>query len=202
MEAAVPNHKLWVRLFFCFLPPQKITGEVTLKDCLRLFTKVDVLDGEERPVRSNAQITQVSLSFCKDDAMYWLRRPHRVCLFLRRALNAKPEESAPRGSASRGSLRSSCSVSFPRIVAFVARRLHFCHLSLQQPLVNTKCFWTGFVPWPCVPSDLKRFSDSNIRASKLSTYVNFPLKELDLGEFASECSGMYLPKQRRAVDAF
>lgn len=31
---------------------QKSAGEVTLKDCLRLFTKEDVLDGEERPVRS------------------------------------------------------------------------------------------------------------------------------------------------------
>ena len=40
-------------------------------------------------------------------------------------------------------------------------------------------------------SDLKRFSDSNVRASKLSTYVNFPLKELDLREFASESSGEY-----------
>ncbi|CAK6964523.1 ubiquitin carboxyl-terminal hydrolase 2-like isoform X2 [Scomber scombrus] len=28
---------------------QKNSGEVTLKDCLRLFTKEDVLDGEERP---------------------------------------------------------------------------------------------------------------------------------------------------------
>uniref|UniRef100_A0A3Q4H9F0 ubiquitinyl hydrolase 1 n=1 Tax=Neolamprologus brichardi TaxID=32507 RepID=A0A3Q4H9F0_NEOBR len=28
---------------------QKSSGEVTLKDCLRLFTKEDVLDGEERP---------------------------------------------------------------------------------------------------------------------------------------------------------
>lgn len=42
-----------------------------------------------------------------------------------------------------------------------------------------------------LPPDLKRFSDSNIRASKLSTYVNFPLKELDLREFASESSGEY-----------
>lgn len=40
-------------------------------------------------------------------------------------------------------------------------------------------------------SDLKRFSDSNIRASKLSTFVNFPLKELDLREFASVSSGKH-----------
>lgn len=38
-------------------------------------------------------------------------------------------------------------------------------------------------------SDLKRFSDSNTRASKLSTFVNFPLKELDLREFSSAGSG-------------
>lgn len=41
-------------------------------------------------------------------------------------------------------------------------------------------------------SDLKRFSDSKIRSSKLTTYVNFPLKELDLREFASENSGKCL----------
>lgn len=40
-------------------------------------------------------------------------------------------------------------------------------------------------------SDLKRFSDSNIRASKLSTFINFPLKELDLREFASASSGKH-----------
>ena len=31
--------------------PQKGYGEVTLMDCLRLFTKEDVLDGDEKPVR-------------------------------------------------------------------------------------------------------------------------------------------------------
>lgn len=51
-------------------------------------------------------------------------------------------------------------------------------------------------------SDLKRFSDSNLRASKLSTYVNFPLKELDLREFASESSGECLPKMRRRFVRF
>lgn len=38
-------------------------------------------------------------------------------------------------------------------------------------------------------SDLKRFSDSNSRSSKLSTFVNFPLKELDLREFSADHSG-------------
>lgn len=33
---------------------------------------------------------------------------------------------------------------------------------------------------------LKRFSESRIRTSKLSTFVNFPLRDLDLREFASE----------------
>ena len=46
-------------------------------------------------------------------------------------------------------------------------------------------------------SDLKRFSDSNVRASKLSTFVNFPLKDLDLREFAAEGSGEYLPEEGR-----
>nr|XP_046267346.1 ubiquitin carboxyl-terminal hydrolase 2-like [Scatophagus argus] len=88
---------------------QKNTSEVTLRDCLRLFTKEDVLDGEERPTcnRCNAR---------------------RKC-------------------TKRFSIQK-----FPQILV-----LH-----------------------------LKRFSDSNNRASKLSTFVNFPLKELDLREFASQ----------------
>lgn len=49
---------------------------------------------------------------------------------------------------------------------------------------------------PVFLSDLKRFSDSNNRNSKLTTYVNFPLKELDLREFASENSGEYPQKMR------
>ncbi|XP_054482015.1 ubiquitin carboxyl-terminal hydrolase 2-like [Anoplopoma fimbria] len=90
---------------------QKSSGEVSLKDCLRLFTKEDVLDGEERPTCNR----------CKT---------RRKC-------------------TKRFSIQK-----FPQILV-----LH-----------------------------LKRFSDSNIRTSKLSTYVNFPLKELDLREFSSESS--------------
>ncbi|TNN47358.1 Ubiquitin carboxyl-terminal hydrolase 2 [Liparis tanakae] len=89
----------------------KSSGEVSLKDCLRLFTKEDVLDGEERPTCNR----------CKT---------RRKC-------------------TKRFSIQK-----FPQILV-----LH-----------------------------LKRFSDSNIRTSKLSTYVNFPLKDLELREFASECS--------------
>nr|XP_047919338.1 ubiquitin carboxyl-terminal hydrolase 2 [Anser cygnoides] len=36
------------------------------------------------------------------------------------------------------------------------------------------------------PQDLKRFSEARIRASKLTTFVNFQLKDLDLREFASQ----------------
>ncbi|XP_042286103.1 ubiquitin carboxyl-terminal hydrolase 2-like [Thunnus maccoyii] len=90
---------------------QKSSGEVTLKDCLRLFTKEDVLDGEERPTCNSC--------------------------------------NARRKCTKRFSIQK-----FPQILV-----LH-----------------------------LKRFSDSNTRASKLSTYVNFPLKELDLREFTSENS--------------
>lgn len=43
-------------------------------------------------------------------------------------------------------------------------------------------------------SDLKRFSDSNARARKLSTYVHFPLKELDLKEFSFSGSGRHPEK--------
>lgn len=39
--------------------------------------------------------------------------------------------------------------------------------------------------------DLKRFSDSNNRTNKLSTYVNFPLKDLDMQVFSSGSSGKY-----------
>ncbi|XP_071402272.1 ubiquitin carboxyl-terminal hydrolase 2-like isoform X1 [Centroberyx affinis] len=90
---------------------QKSSGEVTLKDCMRLFTKQDVLDGEEKPTCNR----------CK----------------------------ARRKCTKRFTIQK-----FPQILV-----LH-----------------------------LKRFSESHIRASKLSTYVNFPLKELDLREFASENS--------------
>uniref|UniRef100_A0A667YTH5 Ubiquitin carboxyl-terminal hydrolase 2 n=1 Tax=Myripristis murdjan TaxID=586833 RepID=A0A667YTH5_9TELE len=90
---------------------QKSSEEVTLKDCLRLFTKEDVLDGEEKPTCTR----------CK----------------------------ARTKCTKRFSIQK-----FPQILV-----LH-----------------------------LKRFSDSQIRASKLSTYVSFPLKELDLREFSSEKS--------------
>lgn len=48
--------------------PQKSSGEVTLKDCLRLFTKEDVLDGEERPVRS----LHTPRSFVKRRYIVWI----------------------------------------------------------------------------------------------------------------------------------
>uniref|UniRef100_A0A3B4B271 ubiquitinyl hydrolase 1 n=1 Tax=Periophthalmus magnuspinnatus TaxID=409849 RepID=A0A3B4B271_9GOBI len=81
--------------------------EVTLRDCLKLFTREDVLDGDESPTCER----------CKT---------RRKC-------------------TKRLSIQQ-----FPHILV-----LH-----------------------------LKRFSDSNVRSSKLSTYVNFPLKELDLREFS------------------
>ncbi|KAM4544559.1 ubiquitin carboxyl-terminal hydrolase 2-like [Odontesthes bonariensis] len=90
---------------------QKNSSEITLKDCLKLFTKEDVLDGEERPTCDRC-------------------RARRKC-------------------TKRFSIQK-----FPQILV-----LH-----------------------------LKRFSDSNVRASKLSTFVNFPLKDLDLREFAAEGS--------------
>uniref|UniRef100_A0A3P9M1N0 Ubiquitin carboxyl-terminal hydrolase n=1 Tax=Oryzias latipes TaxID=8090 RepID=A0A3P9M1N0_ORYLA len=90
---------------------QERPGEVTLKDCLRLFTKEDVLDGEEKPTCNK----------CK----------------------------ARRKCTKRFSIQK-----FPQILV-----IH-----------------------------LKRFSDSNSRSSKLSTFVNFPLKELDLREFSADNS--------------
>uniref|UniRef100_A0A3Q3GHN0 Ubiquitin carboxyl-terminal hydrolase n=1 Tax=Kryptolebias marmoratus TaxID=37003 RepID=A0A3Q3GHN0_KRYMA len=87
---------------------QKNSGEVMLKDCLKLFTREDVLDGDERPTCNR----------CKT---------RRKC--------------TKRFSIQR----------FPQVLV-----LH-----------------------------LKRFSDSNVRTSKLSTYVNFPLKDLDMREFSA-----------------
>ncbi|XP_041863701.1 ubiquitin carboxyl-terminal hydrolase 2-like [Melanotaenia boesemani] len=90
---------------------KKNSGEVTLKDCLKLFTKEDVLDGEERPTCNK----------CK----------------------------ARRKCTKRFSIQK-----FPQILV-----LH-----------------------------LKRFSDSNVRVSKLSTHVDFPVKDLDLREFSADSS--------------
>ncbi|XP_028931511.1 ubiquitin carboxyl-terminal hydrolase 2 isoform X1 [Ornithorhynchus anatinus] len=85
--------------------------EVTLMDCLRLFTKEDVLDGDEKP------------TCCRC-------RARKRCI------------------------KKFSIQKFPKILV-----LH-----------------------------LKRFSESRIRTSKLTTFVNFPLKDLDLREFASESS--------------
>uniref|UniRef100_A0A8C1GG43 Ubiquitin carboxyl-terminal hydrolase 2 n=1 Tax=Cyprinus carpio TaxID=7962 RepID=A0A8C1GG43_CYPCA len=93
------------------LPIAKTSGEVSLMDCLRLFTKEDVLDGNERPTCHR----------CKT---------RRKCT------------------------KKFTIQKFPKILV-----LH-----------------------------LKRFSECRVRTSKLSTFVNFPLKELDLREFASDNS--------------
>ncbi|XP_004712823.1 ubiquitin carboxyl-terminal hydrolase 2 isoform X1 [Echinops telfairi] len=83
--------------------------EVTLMDCMRLFTKEDVLDGEEKP----------------------------TCCRCRARKRCIKKFSIQR---------------FPKVLV-----LH-----------------------------LKRFSESRVRTSKLTTFVNFPLRDLDLREFASE----------------
>ncbi|KAI1890188.1 hypothetical protein AGOR_G00171110 [Albula goreensis] len=90
---------------------KKSYGEVSLMDCVRLFTKEDVLDGDEKP----------------------------TCY---------------RCKARRKCTKKFTIQKFPKILV-----LH-----------------------------LKRFSEARIRMSKLSTFVNFPMKDLDLREFASENS--------------
>ncbi|XP_056139096.1 ubiquitin carboxyl-terminal hydrolase 2a isoform X2 [Lampris incognitus] len=90
------------------LPIAKGYGEVSLMDCMRLFTKEDVLDGDEKP----------------------------TCY---------------RCKARRRCTKKFTIQKFPKILV-----LH-----------------------------LKRFSEAR-RTSKLSTFVNFPMKDLDLHEFASE----------------
>ncbi|XP_041947751.1 ubiquitin carboxyl-terminal hydrolase 2 isoform X2 [Alosa alosa] len=92
--------------------PKKSSGEVTLTDCIKLFTKEDVLDGDEKPICQR----------CKS---------RRKCT------------------------KKFTIQKFPKILV-----LH-----------------------------LKRFSEpGRVKTSKLSTFVNFPLKELDLRDFASENS--------------
>lgn len=90
---------------------KKSVPEVSLMDCIRLFTKEDVLDGDEKPTCCR----------CK---------------------------------ARRRCTKKFTIQKFPKILV-----LH-----------------------------LKRFSEGRIRSSKLSTFVNFPLKDLDLREFSSESS--------------
>ncbi|XP_056296483.1 ubiquitin carboxyl-terminal hydrolase 2a isoform X2 [Pseudoliparis swirei] len=92
------------------LPIAKGYGEVSLMDCMRLFTKEDVLDGDEKPTCYR----------CKT---------RRRCT------------------------KKFTVQKFPKILV-----LH-----------------------------LKRFSEAR-RTSKLSTFVNFPLKDLDLREFSSGSS--------------
>ncbi|XP_068016062.1 ubiquitin carboxyl-terminal hydrolase 2 isoform X1 [Melanerpes formicivorus] len=89
--------------------PKKSYGEVTLMDCLRLFTKEDVLDGDEKP------------TCCRCKARTRCTKKFSI-------------------------------QKFPKILV-----LH-----------------------------LKRFSEARIRSSKLTTFVNFQLKDLDLREFASQ----------------
>ncbi|KAM6933571.1 ubiquitin carboxyl-terminal hydrolase 2-like [Xenentodon cancila] len=87
---------------------KKSYGEVSLMDCMRLFTKEDILDGDEKPTCCR----------CK---------------------------------ARRRCTKKFTIQKFPKILV-----LH-----------------------------LKRFSEAR-RSSKLSTFVNFPMKDLELREFASE----------------
>ncbi|XP_078055255.1 ubiquitin carboxyl-terminal hydrolase 2a isoform X2 [Mustelus asterias] len=84
-------------------------SEVSLMDCIRLFTKEDVLDGDEKPTCYRCKVRR------KCTKKFTIQK-------------------------------------FPKILV-----LH-----------------------------LKRFSEARIRTSKLSTFVNFPLKDLDLREFSSE----------------
>ncbi|XP_077161732.1 ubiquitin carboxyl-terminal hydrolase 2 isoform X2 [Paroedura picta] len=88
---------------------KKSYGEVNLIDCMRLFTKEDVLDGDEKP----------------------------TCCRCKARTKCTKKFSIQR---------------FPKILV-----LH-----------------------------LKRFSEARMRSSKLTTFVNFPLKDLDLREFASQ----------------
>ncbi|XP_072282021.1 ubiquitin carboxyl-terminal hydrolase 2 isoform X1 [Pyxicephalus adspersus] len=90
---------------------KKSVSEVSLMECIRLFTKEDVLDGDEKPTCCRCKV-------------------RRKCI------------------------KKFTIQKFPKILV-----LH-----------------------------LKRFSEGRIRSGKLSTYVNFPLRDLDLREFSAEHS--------------
>lgn len=80
----------------------------------------------------------------------------------------------PQGAERSGPFFHVCS-SVPRGVPLSGDRP--CYLdSVLVPCMSL----TRFLP------DLKRFSESRVRTSKLTTFVNFPLRDLDLREFASE----------------
>ena len=52
----MPAHSLNCSWFF-----QKSMGEVNVMDCMRLFTREDVLDGDEKPVSLNTDVFALSL---------------------------------------------------------------------------------------------------------------------------------------------
>ncbi|PWA28079.1 hypothetical protein CCH79_00012158, partial [Gambusia affinis] len=102
-------------------------GEVSLMDCMRLFTKEDVLDGDEKP----------------------------TCY---------------RCKARRRCTKKFTIQKFPKILVLLGAGIQ------KELLLDSSS-----------TADLKRFSEAR-RTSKLSTFVNFPMKDLDLREFASENS--------------
>jgi len=110
-----------------------------------------------------------------------------LCVSHRRVVVAKPGQDAQRNSASRSSPRSWCFVSFRQ-----RDGVRGCWGWGQAVLHRFP-----FVAWllDMAPQDLKRFSEARIRTSKLTTFVNFQLKDLDLREFASqscsECQALY-----------
>ena len=82
---------------------QKGYGEVSLMDCMRLFTKEDVLDGDEKPV-SNAskKVCKCSYYVCIDVCV----RSFTQFVSCRHAAGVKPGGDALRSSPSRSFLRS------------------------------------------------------------------------------------------------
>ncbi|CAG06465.1 unnamed protein product, partial [Tetraodon nigroviridis] len=122
---------------------------VSLMDCMRLFTKEDILDGDEKPVRSTA--TDASRLF-----------PVAVVTALTLLL-----------------FTDVLQVQSP---AEMHQEVHHTEVP-QDP--------GAAYPFPTRPrrhgDDLKRFSEAR-RTSKLSTFVSFPMKDLDMREFSSDSS--------------
>lgn len=81
-------------------------------------------------------------------------------------------------------------VDFPFLVCSFASEKCFTLLGLSPLYFDYPCH--PLLSFDLMPTpDLKRFSESRIRTSKLTTFVNFPLRDLDLREFASENTSEY-----------
>ena len=148
---------------------------------MRLFTKEDVLDGEERPVRSLTHHTTVDTPFVK--VIYGLFSSSSssrislpsLCFSPRPATDAKPEGNAPKDSASRSSLRSSCFVSFAHVL-FVSCIAHRCIWTISINNRNGKLMQWLYFPLKCSRStNMTNYEYSKLHLKRQSVVIFEPV---------------------------